>query len=158
MDAGSTLASPLNPLLADYPLAGGNYDEMWQAKGSLQPHWQPFIHFLTALGAPGLERMEHEVRRLLRDNGVTYNVHGAPDGMQRPWPMDIIPLILDEPDWAVIEAGVIQRAELLNLVLEDLYGPRKLLAQGLLPAELIYSHPGFLRACHGVVQPGERQL
>ena len=158
MDAGSTLASPLNPLLADYPLAGGNYDEMWQAKGALQPHWQPFIHFLTALGAPGLERMEHEVRRLLRDNGVTYNVHSAPDGMQRPWPMDIIPLILDEPDWAVIEAGVIQRAELLNLVLEDLYGPRKLLAQGLLPAELIYSHPGFLRACHGVVQPGERQL
>ena len=144
--------------LAGYQPTASGYDEMWQPGGQIRPHWQPLAQVLAALGGVGMERLQQDVRRLVRENGVTYNVHGATDGLQRPWPLDMIPLIISEAEWAVIEAGVIQRAELLNLVMKDLYGPRRLISEGLLPLELIYGHPGFLRPCDGVFQPGERQL
>jgi uncharacterized circularly permuted ATP-grasp superfamily protein/uncharacterized alpha-E superfamily protein len=144
--------------LAGYQPTAGSYDEMRQPEGQIRTHWQPLAQLLAALGGAGMEQLQQDVRRLVRENGVTYNVHGATDGLQRPWPLDMIPLIISESEWAVIEAGVIQRAELLNLVLKDLYGPRRLISEGLLPLELIYGHPGFLRSCDGVFQAGERQL
>lgn len=150
---------PLTPQwLQNYGLSQGTYDEMWQQAGQIRPHWQPLMQMFTALGVGGMEALQQDVRRLVRENGVTYNVHGATDGLQRPWSLDMIPLIISEADWSVIEAGVIQRAELLNLIFKDLYGPRTLIRTGLLPLELIYGHPGFLRPCDGVFQAGERQL
>lgn len=125
---------------------------------SIRPHWQPLMQLFAGLGIAGMERLQQDVRRLVRENGVTYNVHGATDGLQRSWPLDMIPLIINEADWTQIEAGVIQRAELLNLVFQDLYGARTLIHSGLLPLELIYAHAGFLRACDGVFHAGERQL
>lgn len=147
-----------SPLLQNYALRTGVYDELWRDSAHIHAHWLPLLQTLEALGAPGLGRVQQDVRRLLRENGVTYNVHGSPDGLQRPWPLDLIPLMISEEDWATIEAGVIQRAELLNLILEDLYGPRTLIQNGLLPLELIFSHEGFLRPCDGVRLPSERQL
>ena len=67
-------------------------------------------------------------------------------------------MLLSGGEWAGVELGVIQRAELLNLVLTDLYGPRQLLRRGLLPAELVFGHPGFLRQCDQIRLPGNRQL
>lgn len=134
------------------------HDEMRQADGQIRPHWQGLMGMFGALGLGGMARLQQDVRRHLRDNGVTYNVHGAPDGLHRPWPLDMIPLIIAETDWTTIEAGVIQRAELLNLVLTDLYGDRKLIKEGLIPPELVYGHVGFLRPCDRVRLPQERQL
>ncbi len=143
-------------LLNQYSLNGA-YDEMWQGD-TVRPHWQPLIQTLERLGPAELERYQQEARRLLRENGVTYNVHGAPDGLQRPWAFDIIPLVISEEDWRIIEHGLKQRAELLNLILTDLYGPRRLLREGRLPVELIYGHAGFLRQCDGVRHHGTHQL
>src|SRR4029453_612668 len=75
-----------------------------------------------------------------------------------PWGLDPVPILLSSDEWAGIERGVIQRAELLNLVLTDLYGPRQLLRRGLLPAELVFAHPGFLRQCDQIRLPGNQQL
>ena len=61
-------------------------------------------------------------------------------------------------EWATIESGLSQRAQLLNLILEDIYGERKLIKTGLLPMELIYNHAGFLRPCSGIRLPGKHQL
>ncbi|MEZ4862826.1 MAG: circularly permuted type 2 ATP-grasp protein [Caldilineaceae bacterium] len=155
MESVTALSSTL---LNDYTLVQGAYDEMWRAQGVIEPTWQPLMQMVATLGQEGLERVQQDARRLLRENGVTYNVHGAPDGLQRPWPMDILPLIISEADWQVIEAGVMQRAKLLDLVLADLYGPRRLLQAGLLPLELVYSHNGFLRPCDGVTLPHAHQL
>ena len=134
------------------------HDEMRQADGQIRPHWQQLMGMFGALGLGGMAHLQQDVRRLLRDNGVTYNVHGAPDGLQRPWPLDMIPLIIAEDDWTTIEAGVTQRAELLNLVLKDLYGESKLIAKGLIPPELVYGHIGFLRPCDRVFLDYSRQL
>lgn len=139
-----------------YPVEPGAYDEMWD--GQIRPHWQPFCRAIEAFGSDELERRRQEVRRLLRENGVTYNVQGALQGLQRPWELDAIPLLISGDDWASIEAGLMQRAGLFNLILTDLYGPRQLIKRGLLPLELIYSHSGFLRACDQVRLPGAHQL
>jgi uncharacterized circularly permuted ATP-grasp superfamily protein len=131
---------------------------MWLNHNEVQPHWRTFMHAIAALGLDELERFQQEAGRQLLENGVTYNVHGDPENLHRPWMLDIIPLIISQQDWQVIEAGLKQRAELLNLILTDIYSARNLIKDGLLPPELIYGHNGFLRSCDSVQVPGAHQL
>ncbi len=128
-------------------LAG--YDEMYAGEGQLLPHWQILKEEIDQLGREGLERRHLESQRLMRENGVTFNVIDGPRGAARPWQLDPIPLFISDAEWVAIEAGLVQRAELLNLVLADLYSSQRLLREGLLPAELIFSHGGFQRCCAG---------
>ena len=85
----------------------------------------------------------------MQDDGATYNVHADASQSQRPWPLDLFPLILDAEDWQHISSGVLQRVRLLNAILADTYGPQSLMRQGLLPAALVRGHPGYLRALQG---------
>jgi len=128
---------------------GWSYDEMLGPEGHVRPHWDPLMRALVDQGTRELDGQRREAERLLRENGVTYVVHGD-QGSSRSWRLDPVPLVLDESDWARIETGLTQRAEVLNLVLKDLYGPRTLLADGSLPPELVHAHEGFHRACDGV--------
>jgi len=121
----------------NYRFSAGSYDEMCAAAGTLRPHWEYLIRSLEALGIEELKRREQEAQRLLRENGVTYNVYDDPQGMTRFWELNLVPVLLTSQEWRVIEQGLIQRAELLNLVLANLYGPRTLLRKGVLPPELI---------------------
>ncbi|MEM7347174.1 MAG: circularly permuted type 2 ATP-grasp protein, partial [Chloroflexota bacterium] len=148
----------LDSLLSSYQPELNTYDEMWLNPEEVQPHWRTFVDAITALDADELERLEQEAARQLRENGVTYNVHGDPDNINRLWELDLIPLIISHQDWQMIEAGLKQRAELLNLILTDIYGSRSLLKSGLLPPELIYGHNGFLRQCDGIQLPGNYHL
>ena len=145
-------------ILHAYQPEPGTYDEMWLNENEVQPHWRPFMQAIADLGPDEMDRIQQEVGRQLRENGVTYNVHGDPDNLHRPWALDIIPHIISQTDWQVIEAGLQQRAELLNLILDDIYGSRTLISTGLLPPELIYRHSGFLRQCVGMRLAAERQL
>jgi uncharacterized circularly permuted ATP-grasp superfamily protein/uncharacterized alpha-E superfamily protein len=149
---------PAPPLLNGYSLEPDTYDEMWLGDGQAQPHWQPFMQALEEAGPEELDRWQQEVRRQLRENGVTYNVHGALESHQRLWALDLVPLIINQSEWQVIESGMRQRAELLDLVLADIYGEQRLIKVGLLPMELVYGHAGFLRQCHGLQLSGKRQL
>jgi uncharacterized circularly permuted ATP-grasp superfamily protein/uncharacterized alpha-E superfamily protein len=144
----------------DYPIDGrsGSFDEMAPEPGRVRPHWRTFCAAIEAMGLAELRQRWEEARRLIRENGVTYNVYGDPQGLERPWQLDPIPLLLTPADHAAIEAGLIQRARLLDLVLADLYGPQRLLSTGALPPPLVFGHPGFLRACHGLSAPGGRHL
>ncbi len=126
-------------------------DEMW-ASGQVQPHWAGLMHGIDQLGSEALARHRQEARRLLRENGVTYNVYGDPQTPSRPWELDLIPLVFDHAEWAHIEAGLVQRAQLLNHIFADLYGPRRLIAEGLLPPELVYGSGTFLLPCDQMPQ------
>ncbi|MHB1398289.1 MAG: circularly permuted type 2 ATP-grasp protein [Trichloromonadaceae bacterium] len=134
------------------------YDEMYAGEGRMLPHWQPLMDELANLGLEGLERRRQEAQRLLRENGVTFNIHDGLRGAARPWHLDPIPLFISEDEWAVIEAGLEQRAELLNLLFNDIYGPQLLLKQGVLPPELVFSHAGYQRACVGIPAQVKRPL
>src|ERR1700685_1555256 len=151
--------TPKGPLLSNgYPHTPGVYDEMSVAPGVLRPHWDTFINSLSALGDQELGRRWQTARQRIRENGVTYNVYGDPLGMDRPWNLDSIPLMIPPSEWSQLEAGLIQRARLLNSILVDLYGPQRLLHSGQLPPALVFANPGFWRPCHGVRVSGDTYL
>ncbi len=136
----------------------GSYDESHAAEGRILPHWNKLMHDLEEVGAEDLEEFRQEAQRLFRDNGVTYNVYEDPHGQARPWAIDPVPLLIAHSEWVEIEAGLIQRSELFDLILKDLYGEQKLIREGLLPPELVYGHAGFLRPCVGIQPPGQHWL
>lgn len=136
----------------------GVYDEMVATEHKVLPYWERFINALETMGSVEIDRRRREAQRLLRENGVTYNVYGDSEKLTRPWRLDPIPLLISTEEWAVIEAGLKQRADLLDLILKDIYGGQTLIKKGLLPIELIYSHQGFLQPCVGTLQNQPRQL
>ena len=148
----------LGDALAHYPVSSARFDEMCSAPGTVRPHWQYAMRAFSALGGEELGRRRDEVQQVLRENGVTYNVYTDTQGRTRPWALDVIPALLSSQEWRTIEQGLVQRAELLNLIGADLYGPQQLIRDGLLPPELIYAHPGFLRPCHGALPTPARYL
>jgi uncharacterized circularly permuted ATP-grasp superfamily protein/uncharacterized alpha-E superfamily protein len=141
-----------------YSAVSGHYDEMTLPSGELRPHWRELVASLQRLGGEEFLRRWHEGQRLIEENGVTYNVYGDPRGIDRPWQLDPIPLLISSEEWAELEAAVAQRALLLDRILADLYGDRRLLRDALLPAELVYGNPAFQRPCHGVRVPGDCYL
>lgn len=139
--------------------AGGAtaFNEAYTADGSAREHWRYLLGSVEQLGAEEFEQRRLTLERILRDDGATYNNYS--DGLvAQPWVMDPIPLLIDSREWNAIESGIRERAELLDLILRDLYGERSLLHQGVIPPELIFSHPGFLRECQDVRLAGEQQL
>jgi uncharacterized circularly permuted ATP-grasp superfamily protein/uncharacterized alpha-E superfamily protein len=139
--------TPTTQLLREYSPLDGIHDEFVAEPGVLRPHWSHVGNALGELGHAELMLRQHEVDRLLDADGVTYNPFGSGDPRGRRWALDPVPTLIASKDWATIERGVIQRAELFSLILADLYGPRELLKRKLLPAEAILRNPGFLRAC-----------
>ena len=114
---------------------------------------------LTGLGLEELRRRQEEAARLLDQEGVVYRDPGSPRaGGRERWRLDPVPVVLGSREWTEIEGGLIERAELLDLVLADLYGARDLLRRRLIAPEVVLGHPGFLHACDGIRLPGEHQL
>ncbi len=146
---------------AGYVPLKGSWDELLDDTGAVRGEWAFMSQALTEIGVPELLRRQQEARRLLEQDGVTYNVYGDGGGEHDPptrWQLDPVPTLIGSREWEVIESGVIERAELLSMILEDLYGPRELLTRKLLPAELVFGSDGFVRACDGIRLPGTQQL
>jgi uncharacterized circularly permuted ATP-grasp superfamily protein/uncharacterized alpha-E superfamily protein len=136
----------------------GLYDEMLGPDGKPRPHWSFLAGAFSDLGVTELLARREEASRLLDQDGVIYRPEGDTSHPGGPWRLDPIPTVVSSREWEAIETAVIERAELLNLVLEDLYGKRELLRRGLLPPSLVFAGPGFLRACDGIRLPGTLQL
>ncbi|MGH8705420.1 MAG: circularly permuted type 2 ATP-grasp protein, partial [Burkholderiales bacterium] len=141
-------------LLADYPPATARYDEMLAAPHAPRAHWQHLFQQLAAASPEAMRERVQWVQRQVRENGVTYNVYADAEGADRPWELDMLPLILPAEEWAGIEEAIAQRATLLNRILLDVYGAQRLLAEGLLPPALVFGHAGYLRPCRGIEAPG----
>lgn len=142
----TSITSPANPYR---PLAG-TYDELLDQAGNMHPQWGKFIEGFEQMGPSVVNSRWVNAQRLIQDNGVTYNVYGDPHGMERPWALDPVPLVIDHAEWAKLEKALIQRAFVLNAVLADLYGPRSLITGNVLPADLIFANPHFLRPCTAI--------
>ena len=144
----SGLAGPDSETLSG---AGANRDRM-------AAPWTQFFGSLRSDGLGDLNQRAASLARQIRDNGVTYNVYADAGGPQRPWSLDLFPLIVAPESWQQIEAGVLQRVRLLDRVMADVYGPQQLLARGLLPPALVQGHPGYLRSMHGAQPVGGTHL
>ena len=141
----------------------GHYDESrgaasCAADAPWSPPWQAFFEHLGPQGLADLDRRSQSLARQVRDNGITYNVYADRDGPQRPWALDLFPLILDADTWARLSAGVAQRAELLERILRDVYGEQQLIREAFMPPALVQGHPGYVRAMHGVQPVGGAHL
>ena len=145
------------------PADPGVWDELRGALGALRPGWRAFADALPLPpnGAPlatDLDSRVAQVAQQIRRDGVTHNVFSEEGVASRAWSLELLPLIVEPGEWAQIESGAIQRAELLQTMLADLYGPQRLLQEGLLPPALLMRHPGWLRPMQGVVPPGGMRL
>ncbi|MBO9532208.1 MAG: circularly permuted type 2 ATP-grasp protein [Solirubrobacteraceae bacterium] len=150
--------SPATLPVSSYRAQDGRYDEMLVPGAGPREHWATVAGALDELGLDELLRRQEEAARLLHEDGVVYHQYGTGSHPWQPWQLDAIPTIVPSREWSAIEAAMVQRAELLSLVLQDLYGERDLLRRGLLPASVVFQHDGFLRACHGIRIPTQRQL
>lgn len=133
-------------------------EQVYLSDGAVKPEWSYLLNSLDDLGSKALLERQQKARRILRDDGVTYNKYDSGTPQNGNWELDLVPAIIGSEDWASIEAGLLERAELFNLILRDLYGPRTLLKDGVIPPEALFSHGGFLRACDGIQVPGEHEL
>ncbi|MEM1059465.1 MAG: circularly permuted type 2 ATP-grasp protein [Verrucomicrobiota bacterium] len=177
---GPAAAAPLRPwseLVSGYVPPEGHYDEMVspvrldeQANGVASPEqgmlfsgsvrapWRRFLESVSQFNGETMSRRWNNARHLIRENGITYNVYGDAHGLDRTWQLDPIPFILPPEEWRQLEAGLVQRATLLNEILVDCYGPARLLRNGAVPAGAVYAHRRFLRPCVDVKVPDNRFL
>ena len=150
--------STVYSLLQNYIPGIGTYNEVLADDHSIQPDWQTFFSSLLKIGPAEIQNRNNDILRLMKENGVAYNIYNDPSGQSRPWELDPIPKIISAKEWETINAGLIQRAELFDLILKDIYGPQTLIKDGIIPQELIYLHPGFIRSCVNVKLPGTQHL
>ena len=137
---------------------GDAYNESSADGVTPRPHWARLMDSLREIGPDELERRWACADRRIRENGITYNIYNDPLGANRPWKIDLLPFLISADEWRYIETGIIQRARLLSLLLEDLYGSQSLLTNGHFPAELLYANPAFLRPMVGVRVPAHSYL
>jgi uncharacterized circularly permuted ATP-grasp superfamily protein/uncharacterized alpha-E superfamily protein len=131
---------------------------MLDATGNVRPHWLRFARALNEMGRQEFGRRLHSAQQIIRNNSITYNVYGDSRGAERLWPLDPIPMLISDDEWAGLEFAIAQRATLFNAILNDCYGPQKLIAQGKIPPAMVYANPNFLRPCHGFPVNGDIRL
>lgn len=124
----------------------------------MRTHWQGFIKGFSGLTANNRQLAHETAERMLRDDGVTYVASQDGQLTARPWQLDLLPLLISQEEWQHLEAGLIQRAQLLNHILSDLYGPQQLLRNGTLPPAVVFGNPQFLQPCHNIPVPGQTYL
>ena len=135
-----------------------SYDEMFKSNSEVKQTWKNLYDNLNTLGSEELISRQKEIDWNLSENGITYNIYNDPKGLNRPWNLNVIPFIMEKKEWDHVEKGLQQRANLLDLVVKDIYGKRELLQKGIVPHEVIYGHRGFLRQCDGIELNTEKFL
>ena len=144
-------------VLAGYQ-PGAGYDEALDRDGELRPQWRTLAENLQALGSRELSRRWEQAQRQIISHGVTYNPYDNSGSGVRPWALDAVPLVVEEEEWQTLTEGLAQRAELLELILRDLFGPQRLLRDKLIPPDLLFGHPGYYPAYRGLQAGLKRQL
>ncbi len=147
-----------NNWMGGYAPPSGFFDEFLDAEGQPRPHWQTLSSKLGSIDQDGWQRRERQLVRLIHDNGITYNVYRESETDPRPWNLDMLPLVLPQAEIDRLETALSQRAHLLNLVLQDVYGRQTMLQNGQIDPFLVFASPSFLRPCHGLLPARARHI
>jgi uncharacterized circularly permuted ATP-grasp superfamily protein/uncharacterized alpha-E superfamily protein len=150
-------SSSAQALFSDYEMPMDAFDEAFTEDRQPRPHWEHLLNSIRGLSNVGMVDRQARAQRILREDGATYNLTSDPL-TPSVWSLDLIPNVIQSDEWQHIEEGLAQRSSLFDLILKDFYGPRELIKNGILPAEILFSHPGFLRQCDNIITPGPHQL
>ncbi|PYE21060.1 putative circularly permuted ATP-grasp superfamily protein [Williamsia limnetica] len=123
----------------------GTFDELLDGAGALRGQWAELIDGYERLGDDGLRQADRRVRTLVDDDGITYNAPAGAGTQQRRWQLDCVPLLVDGARWQELEKGIAQRARVLDALLSDIYSDQRTITAGVLPPEMVYGHPGYIR-------------
>ncbi|WP_413991520.1 circularly permuted type 2 ATP-grasp protein [Labrys okinawensis] len=148
----------LRSLLAGYRPLPGAADELMTPSGEIRPHWLPMLAEFASEKPEAISQRFAVADRQIKNSGVSYRVYDSPGGSDRPWPLSHVPLVIPHGEWRGIAAGIVQRAQLLETILSDLYGPANLVREGALPAAVIAGNPDFQRAIAGFSPLGGEHL
>ena len=141
-----------NPMLRSYSLDRA-YDEMFGEGGEIRPQYEALLKVLTSLPPEELQRRKHYADVSFLMQGITFTVYGQEEGTERIFPYDLLPRLISGEDWERIERGLTQRITALNLFLHDVYHEGKILAEGVVPREIVYSCQHFRRQMRGLQVP-----
>ena len=150
MSAGHSME--LDSLYGDYPLDHA-FDEMREADGTLRPYYRALAENLASLPADELQRRKQAAELSFLNQGITFTVYGRDEGTERIFPYDLLPRLITGAEWDRIERGLTQRITLLNLFLRDVYSDAKILADKIIPSELVYSCKHYRRQMRGLQVP-----
>src|SRR6201996_6355481 len=134
-------------------LHDGAYDEMFAAERELRPHYVPLLELFSTLPTQEIQRRKQAADLSFLNQGITFTVYGREEGTERIFPYDLLPRIITRSEWATVERGLTQRITALNLFLKDIYTDGRILADGIVPRELVYSCPQFRRQMIGLQVP-----
>lgn len=132
---------------------GGFYDELIQADGSPRPIAAPLVDLIKRLSPKDLRRRQKSAERALHQQGITFGVYGNRMGTEKIFPFDILPRLVSSEEWEVLEKGIVQRIEALNLFIHDVYNDQNILNDRIIPKELVLSSECYLQQCKGLCPP-----
>jgi uncharacterized circularly permuted ATP-grasp superfamily protein/uncharacterized alpha-E superfamily protein len=143
------LASSLGERFPVLPAAPANSYDEYSEGGEPRAHQRRLQEFLQGCPPSELERLNAVLRQRIASHEVTFNMLGSPNGSGRSWQLDPLPLVIARDRWEGLARGLRQRARVLSEMYKDFYGPRRLLAEGVVPPQLLLGNPDFARACVG---------
>ena len=141
-----------NGLLNNYIVDARTWDEMY-SDSTVREQYRGAVDFLQQLSIEELSRKEELAKRLFMSQGITFTVYSSGEGIEKIFPFDIIPRIITAAEWSFIESGIKQRLKALNLFLKDVYNDQFIIKDGIVPIDMIYSCPHFLREMHNFPVP-----
>lgn len=136
----------------NYPIAPGTWDEMYES-GEVRAPYRAVYNFLRQISLEDLNKKEELARKLFMSQGITFTVYSSGEGIEKIFPFDIVPRIVTAAEWDFVERGIKQRLKVLNLFLKDVYHDQFIVKDGIVPVDLIYSCPHYLREMQGVNVP-----
>ena len=141
-----------------YQPAPNVYDEVLDNAHRVRTHWRLLANEIGQIGTSGMNHRWKQIRRMIHQNGIAYSAYGDPSRREQHLQLDPLPQLITNLEWSRIRDALQQRAELLNLLLADLYGPRNLLTDGVLPPDILFNHPHYHLPFHGLPTPGGNHL
>lgn len=134
------------------------YDEFWKGSGEAREHQAELLNYVQTAGPKRTAAIERAVTARILEQEISFNILGDPDGTTRPWRLNPWPLVINDSEFAGLSLGMQQRAHLLSEILDDIFGPQRFLAEGLIPAELVYGNPSYFRSVAGLRPLGGHRL
>jgi uncharacterized circularly permuted ATP-grasp superfamily protein len=132
---------------------GEFFDELFAAPGKARPAASHLTGYLASLGQRELAERQGDAERAIAEMGITFTVYTEGQNIDRAWPFDVIPRTIDAAEWTRIERGLVQRLRALNHFIDDLYHDRRIIADGVVPEDIISTSANFLEACVGANPP-----